>query len=85
MTSGDSWVRFKSFANRGVAEVLCARLEVEGVPARLEVHDFEAEFQVLVPADLAHRARWITSQAPPSDSELDYLATGQLPTPEPRK
>lgn len=78
----DTWVRFKSFANRGVAEVLCARLEVDGVPARVEVHDFEAYFSVLVPAELAHRARWLTSQAPPSDNELEYLATGRLPDTE---
>ena len=79
------WVYFKSFTNRGAAEILCARLELEGVAARLEVHDFEAQFHVLVPAELAHRARWITSQTPPTDSELEYLATGNLPTPERRE
>lgn len=26
-----------------------------------------------------HRARWIVAQAPPTDGELEFLATGELP------
>ena len=80
MKSGDSdWILFKSFANRSAAQILCSQLELEGVPSRIEAHEGEAEFRVLVPTELAHRARWITSQTPPSDPELEFLATGALP------
>lgn len=82
MSDGDDWACFRSFANRGAAEVLCSQLELEGVPARIDVRDFEAEFRVLVPQELLHRARWITSQTPPTDAELEYLATGSLPPAE---
>jgi len=32
-----------------------------------------------VVCDLVHRARWIVAQPPPTDAELDFLATGKLP------
>ena len=82
MTSGPDWILFKSFANRSAAEILCSQLQLNGVATRIEPHDVEAEFYVLVPTELAHRARWITSQLPPTDAELEFLATGNLPTPE---
>ncbi len=37
------------------------------------------EFSELCLKELAHRARWIVAQLPPSDAELDFLATGKLP------
>jgi hypothetical protein len=86
MKSGASdWILFKSFANRNAADILCAQLELEGVASRIEAHDVEAEFHVLVPADLVHRARWITSQLAPTDSELEFLATGVLPDTKPQE
>jgi hypothetical protein len=39
----------------------------------------ETQFVVFVLKKLAHRARWITAQLPPSDAELEFLATGKLP------
>ena len=39
----------------------------------------EGQFCVLVDKSLAHRARWIVAQLPPSDEELDFLATGRIP------
>jgi len=39
----------------------------------------ETTFVVFVLKKLAHRARWIVAQLPPSDAELDFLATGKLP------
>jgi hypothetical protein len=39
----------------------------------------ETHFVVFVLKKLAHRARWITAQLPPSDAELEFLATGKLP------
>lgn len=58
-------------------------LELAGVPARVETRSLEsgieAQHCVLVGAALAHRARWVVAQLPPSDEELNYLATGKLP------
>ena len=76
------WLVFKSFANRNAAEILCSQLELEGVGSRIEAHEIEAEFHVLVPSNLAHRARWITSQLQPTEQELEFLATGSLPKPK---
>lgn len=39
----------------------------------------ETHFVVFVPKKLAHRARWMVAQLPPSDAELEFLATGKLP------
>ncbi|MFM9887520.1 MAG: hypothetical protein ACKVQT_31225 [Burkholderiales bacterium] len=36
-------------------------------------------FAVCVLKQLAQRARWIVAQLPPTDAELDFLATGKLP------
>jgi hypothetical protein len=35
-------------------------------------------FRVVVPGDLAHRARWVMASAEPTEAELDDLATGEL-------
>jgi len=74
----DTWIPFATLANRSAADILRTRLELDGVPVRIESHGLETEFRVLVPAEMLHRARWITSQAPPSDAELEFLATGRL-------
>jgi hypothetical protein len=39
----------------------------------------ETQFVVYVLSKLAHRARWIVAQMPPTDAELEFLATGKLP------
>ncbi len=39
----------------------------------------DSRVDVLVPAELMHRARWLWSQADFTDGELRYLATGELP------
>jgi len=77
---------FRTFPHRGAAESFSSWLQFEGVPSFVEPRTLgnavEAEFVVYALKKLAHRARWITSQLPPTDAELDYLATGKLPTEE---
>ena len=74
---------FRVFPDRGPAESLCSWLEFEGVPSYVEPRalssGMETQFVVYVLTKLAHRARWIVAQLPPSDAELDFLATGKLP------
>lgn len=82
MTQRDDWESCQTFSDRGAAEVVCARLVLEGVPAQVEAGALEGTiggFSVIVPRVLAHRARWILAQVPPSDEELEYMATGKLP------
>jgi hypothetical protein len=83
MRNDDSWEFFRVFPDRGPAEALSAQLEAEGVPTKIETraleNAIEKQYCVLVAKSLAHRARWITGQLPPTDEELDFLATGKLP------
>jgi hypothetical protein len=62
---------------------MCSWLEFEGVPSYVEpralASGLETQFVVYVLKKLAHRARWIVAQLPPSDAELEFLATGKLP------
>lgn len=83
VSANERWEEFRVLASRGPADALCARLEMEGVPAKMEARALESgiemQYCVLVSASLAHRARWIVAQLPPTDEELDFLATGKLP------
>ena len=83
MSTTDHWEEFRVFSSRGPAEALAAQLGLGQVPNKIEARALEGgiemEFCVLVGARLAHRARWIVAQLPPSDEELNYLATGKLP------
>ena len=83
MSIRDEWELFQSFGDLGSAEVLCAWLLGEEVPAMVEpryVEDaLEREYRVLVHRKMIHRARWVVAQLPPSDAELEFLATGKLP------
>jgi hypothetical protein len=80
--SREEWQPFQTFSGRGSAEALAVVLESEGVPTRIEstklVAGIETRHCLLVPASLAHRARWVLADTELSDSELDYLATGEL-------
>ena len=82
-TSGGNYEEFRAFPERAAAESLCSWLEFEGVPTyirpRTLASGLEADFVVFVATKLAHRARWIVAQLPPSDAELEFLATGKLP------
>lgn len=74
---------FRTFPDRGPADSLCSWLEFEGVPSYVEPHalssGMETRFVVFVLSKLAHRARWIVAQMPPTDAKLEFLATGKLP------
>jgi hypothetical protein len=70
---------FRTFSDRGSADSLASWLEFEGVPSYVESRAHETQFVVYVLETLAHRARWIVAQSPPTDAELDFLATGKLP------
>ena len=81
MGSELDWVLFESRDDSASAQMLRSQLENDGVATRVEIHGVPglSTFKVLVPRSLLHRARWITQQQPLSDSELEFLATGQLP------
>ena len=80
--SPEEWQPFQTFSDRGSAEALAVLLDSEGVPTRIEssklVAGIEVRHCVLVPASLAHRAKWVLADTDLTDSELDYLATGEL-------
>jgi hypothetical protein len=82
----DPWESFRDFTERGPAEALCVQLRQGDVPCMVETRalesGLEAHYWVLVAKSLAHRARWITAQLPPTEEELTFLATGKLPKQE---
>ena len=79
----DDFEPFRSFDDLGSAEVMCSWLIREQVPAKVIPRTLEnglaSNYCVFVASGLAHRARWVVAQLPPSDEELGYLATGELP------
>lgn len=81
--STSSWEPFRRFDDPVAAEVFCAWMLREGVPAQVVARSpesaLEAEYLVYVDGSLAHRARWVVAQLPPSEAELEFLATGKLP------
>jgi hypothetical protein len=83
MSAHDEWEVFRTFDDLGSAEVMCSWLLREEVPAKVETRSLEVgregRYCVFVHRTLAHRARWVVAQLPPSDEELEFLATGKLP------
>lgn len=83
MSADGDWELFRSFADPGSAKVTCEWLLREEVPAKVQARSLEnaleAQYCVFVHRSLAHRARWVVAQLPPTDEELEYLATGKLP------
>jgi hypothetical protein len=83
MGAEERWEVFRTFDDIGSAEVMCSWLLREEVPAKVVPrtleNGLEAAFCIFVVSRLAHRARWVVAQLPPSDEELEYLATGKLP------
>ena len=82
MATESDWEYFRGYADQGSAEVVSKQLQVEGVPTQIEergaISGTAPEYWLVVPSDLAHRARWILAQLPPDDTELTYLATQKL-------
>jgi len=78
----ENWELFRTFKDQTSAELMARRLESEGVTSSVRSSLLEAAvetaWQVWVSKDLAHRARWILANSDFSDSELAFLATGEL-------
>ena len=82
--SAQKWQFFKLFAGRVEADRIATFLQSSGVPAYVDHGGLgvglEGDFKVFVASELAHRARWLTSLPEIADAELDFLATGRLPS-----
>lgn len=78
------WCVLATYADRFTAEADAGYLRSEMVAAKVEVvSDFPGQdrgAQLWVDAALAHRARWLLKLSTVSEAELEYLATGKLPT-----
>jgi hypothetical protein len=81
-----TWVGVDAYPDRFSAEAIVGLLAGEGVPAYIAsdepIPGLARNFSVLVPPEFLQRARGILKQAPVSDNELTYLATGELPGPK---
>jgi hypothetical protein len=82
MVRESGWEYFRGYTDRGSVIVVVQHLELNGVPTRVEdlgpMSGDLPEYWIVVPSDLAHRARWIVSQLPPDEAELTYMATKKL-------
>jgi hypothetical protein len=80
---GNSWVAVAVYPDRLSAEASLSRLVDERVPAYISsdepVPGLGLSFSLLVHRDLLHRAQWVLQQPAVSESELTYLAIGELP------
>jgi len=77
------WIRFAAYFNDLEAQIVAGNLLTSGVPSVVEpVSNFPGmtAAAIWVPRLLAHRARWVLSWLPPTDAELTFLATGELPS-----
>ena len=75
------WERFLRVPGSLEAQIIAGRLNAEGVPTVVLVApapDFSDSAEILVPRELAHRARWVMAWPPPSEEELLFLATGEI-------
>ncbi len=79
----EAWEEFESFADEASAEGLSEMLRAEGVPTRVETRSpipgVVENVRILIPSNLAHRARFIAASTKVSDEELEYAATGVHP------
>ena len=81
-TSNLVWDIVATFPDVPSAHAMAALFRAEGVPAEV-VSDTSLlgearRCEIRVPSELAHRARWLMSQAQFTDAELTFLATGEL-------
>jgi len=80
--SQPDWQLLLEFQTRMSAEIIQQFLEEADVPTYLSSGGLsaglESVFRLSVPSSLAHRARWILATSDFSDSELRFLATGEL-------
>jgi hypothetical protein len=76
------WRRFALYPNPVAAHIVAERLRTDGVPAyvaTMGTYPDADNAEIWVPRQLLHRARWVLAWAPPTDAELTFLATGELP------
>jgi hypothetical protein len=80
------WQVVATYSDVASGHVIVTLFNREGLPAQLilgnPLFGNANGCEIRVPRELAHRARWILSQAELSDAELTYLATGELGSPE---
>jgi hypothetical protein len=81
-TSNLAWDVVATFSDVPSAQTIAALFRAEGVPVEV-VSDTSLlgearRCEIRVPSELAHRARWLISQAQFTDAELTFLATGEL-------
>jgi hypothetical protein len=80
--SDSSWQLLTSVFDTLSAQVLVDRLNNEGVPTRLrtdsELLGVARRCDILVPGELLNRAQRLLASEQLSDTELSYLATGEL-------
>jgi hypothetical protein len=76
------WQVVETFSDVASGHVVVTLFNREGLPANLILGNpllGDANgCEIRVPREMAHRARWILSQAEFTDAELTYLATGEL-------
>jgi hypothetical protein len=81
-TSSLAWDVVATFSDVPSAHAVAALFRREGVPVEV-VSDTSLlgearRCEIRVPPELAHRARWLMSQAQFTDAELTFLAIGEL-------
>jgi hypothetical protein len=79
--SAEKWELLMAFPNRVEADRVAAFLQSSEIPSYVD-HGalgigIEGESKVFVAAELADRARWLTSLPEIADAELDSLSTGR--------
>ena len=76
------WERFVGFRDVASATAAAGYLAQHDLPTRVEAGspgvDMSLVAYVLVPGELLHRARWLWAQAELTESELHFLAAGEL-------
>ena len=82
-TSNSEWQVAATLSDHASAQMIATQFRAEGVPAEVVsiTPHFLGEaglFEIRVPFELLHRARWLMSQAQVTDAELTFLATGAL-------
>jgi hypothetical protein len=79
----ETWQEFRRIPDLPSAQALVELLLAENVPARVEAPNLlpgvEGYFVVLVSDTFLHRARWVAPESQFDESELTFLATGELP------
>jgi hypothetical protein len=81
-TPNSEWQVVATLTDVASGHVIVTLFNREGLPAKLILGNpllGDANgCEIRVPREVAHRARWILSQAEFTDAELTYLATGEL-------